>query len=160
MPELITKYLEAITGLGIKMITEETRAQWREEFEKLSGHLTQLECYLAAKEADYAEKEKLQNRNDQLEGFCKEWVYGEENPDYYETMNSKIKKLNDEIEKLRSQRSKELRFWENKIEPGYKAEIKKRDELIKKIIDAGPFNWKRLDDLLPEARAMIKGDEK
>lgn len=49
------------------------------------------------------EIERLTNRNNQLEDFCQEFVYGEENPDYYKTMAEKLKECEQENERLKKQ---------------------------------------------------------
>lgn len=40
----------------------------------------------------------LLDENERLSGFCKEFVYGEDNPQYYKTMDEKIAELNQEID--------------------------------------------------------------
>ena len=48
------------------------------------------------------EIKRLKNKNERFDSFCKEWVYGEENPDYYKTMGEKIKERDELIKELRS----------------------------------------------------------
>lgn len=55
--------------------------------------------YIQACRARQSEIDKLKNRNLQLEDFCQEFVYGEENPEYYSTMQTKINSLKAELEK-------------------------------------------------------------
>lgn len=45
------------------------------------------------------ENDRLTNRNNQLEDFCQEFVYGEENPEYYKIMGEKLKDREEMIRK-------------------------------------------------------------
>ena len=108
----------------------EQEIQWREEFEeyfaatkpylfsilkdkkKTEFEISKLKFsigYVSARKKAQEEIDRLSNRNAQLEDFCNEFVYGEENPEYYSTMTDKLKErdkeisqLKEEFEKLRS----------------------------------------------------------
>jgi chromosome segregation ATPase len=57
------------------------------------------------------ENDRLTNRNNQLEDFCQEFVYGEENPEYYKTMGEKLK---DREEMIREAILWIVRYYESK----------------------------------------------
>jgi len=117
--------------LGVIKIPEETLRKWLEEFENLYlGKWTEFDvCRRAAREAfiaaktssyesdqyfkqrnkdlfdanlDYFDKNrKLQERIKELEKFCAEFVYGEENPEYYKTMDEKLAKRDQLLEQAK-----------------------------------------------------------
>lgn len=76
------------------------------------------------------ENESLKNRNKQLEDFCQEFVYGEENPEYYSTMTDKLSKLEENSKYLKELLSKTLEYCE---EVYHEYQIREVKDLINKI---------------------------
>jgi predicted RNase H-like nuclease (RuvC/YqgF family) len=83
-----------------------------------------------------AEIERHKNRNAQLEDFCQEFVYGEENPKYYKTMTEEITSLKSQLsekEKLIEDNKSEINRWYREwydLEVSSKKEIQKLKSLI------------------------------
>lgn len=74
--------------------------------------------YFSARKKAQEEIDRLSNRNSQLEDFCNEFVYGEENPEYYSTMTDKLKERDKEIAQLKEELKRErsaVDFYANKI---------------------------------------------
>lgn len=64
---------------------------WKEEY------ISHSETMLKAQ----GEVEKLKAENERLKKFCNEFVYGEENPKYYSTMDEKIQKRDKLLEQAK-----------------------------------------------------------
>ena len=90
----------------------------RRRFSQLKPCLRCLRKKQKAYEPFYAKIEELEHEIERLNKFCKEFIYGEDNPKYYKTMDEKIaekearilENMGEEINRLRAELNNSKNF--------------------------------------------------
>jgi len=107
----------------------------RRRFSQLKPCLRCLRKKQNAYKPFYAKIEELEHEIERLNKFCKEFIYGEDNPKYYKTMDEKIAEKEARILELKETRD------ERNIERAFLIE---NNCLEERYSEASHYNW--LDD--------------
>lgn len=89
-------------------MTPEQEIQWYEEFNQwfkssLIVDRNLWDSYIEARKKAQEDINALASQNNRLSDFCNEFVYGEENPEYYSTMTDKLKERDKEVSQLKEE---------------------------------------------------------